>query len=65
MTEKTIADAMDKDRMDEIMRLLKQWDIALEKMYNTAPEEWKKEIDYDAVPDEAAFDLWKIKNGEL
>lgn len=64
--EKTIADALEKERLDHLLDTLKKWDVALEKMYNTAPEKYKQPVDFDISPEDIGMemedddiDIWK------
>ena len=66
--EKTIADVLDEDKMAKLVKTLKDWDILLEKMYESAPEEYKQNamsVDFNNIsPEDVGLaaddvDIWK------
>jgi hypothetical protein len=66
---KTIADVLDEDKMAKLVKTLKDWDILLEKMYESAPEEYKQNamgVDFNNIsPEDIGLDaaddvdIWK------
>ena len=66
--DKTIADVLDEDKMAKLVKTLKDWDILLEKMYESAPEEYKENamsVDFNNIsPEDVGLaaddvDIWK------
>jgi hypothetical protein len=67
--DKTIADVLDEDKMAKLVKTLKDWDILLEKMYESAPEEYKRNamgVDFNNIsPEDIGLDaaddvdIWK------
>ena len=67
--DKTIADVLDEDKMAKLVKTLKDWDILLEKMYESAPEEYKQNamgVDFNNIsPEDIGLDaaddvdIWK------